>query len=442
MRDNPFMLVKLPNGAYILLSGEVQNVSVSEMMMALYGIRSGKNSVVITTDLFRRYSIATLGKYISEKLPNIEKVFMLYDEKLTGDLNGVIRQNYLPYFIRNGIGRKYIIWDSNKWIEDNHITQKQKEWFGKVVEGLFSNQKFITGQLSSRLKLQREKRDYADMEERLKKRKEEYENMRGPEEQASSNIRNIKRMRWIDSLETTPSGDLRILTKSMACTMVPNIGEYVRMDKIKESDVLYRMMKYQLMGKYFIIMPDYYIIKQNYNIVGDNNHAYPVTKAREIVMNSTYFRGQACHIGNGNACLGELSTAVSQARKTGLDMLLMSFEAYLRSINLTDAAGQRYYCLPMGDAEGNIEVWPYVETVMKKRGISFKNKKRSLETYEELLNTPQMKECGTSFGKYFDGECMNLNKIENMRACINLIKKREPKLYKELEQKGAFAQWQ
>ena len=80
MSDNPFMLVKLPNGAYILLSGEVQNVSISEMMMALYGIRSGKNSVVITTDLFRRYSIATLGKYISEKLPNIEKVFMFYDE--------------------------------------------------------------------------------------------------------------------------------------------------------------------------------------------------------------------------------------------------------------------------------------------------------------------------------------------------------------------------
>ena len=97
----------------------------------------------------------------------------------------------------------------------------------------------------------------------------------------------------------------------------------------------------------------------------------------------------------------------------------------------------------MGDADGNVEVWPYVETVMKSEHLSFKNMSRTLENYEKILDSPKMRKYDERFGKFFEGSCSNLgDPKQNMMQCIELIKSREPALYDELERKGAFAKWQ
>ena len=299
------------------------------------------------------------------------------------------------------------------------------------------DKRFLLGQLPDRLDLIRLKEKEKEIEAFIEKREKELLNMKPITNDMiiKTSVDKIKQMKWIDKIEAGPNNSLRILTTPMACTFVPNIGRCIPLRYIEHEDVLYRIMKYQCLGKYFIIQPDYYIIESNFNIKADRNDKYPLSHVRNVMIRNTYFKGQACHIGNGHACLGELSAAISQARKTGLEMLLMSFEVYLRSINLPDAAGQRYYVLPMGDVEGNVEVWPYVEGVMKRRGISFKNKERSLETYEDILANTELSKEAENFGKYFDGSCENWNEStqeSNMKECLKLIEKREPEVYQEI----------
>lgn len=194
-------------------------------------------------------------------------------------------------------------------------------------------------------------------------------------------------------------------------------------------------MKYQMLGKYFIVLPDYYIISNNFNIRGERNDRYPKTRVRNVMIKNTYFHGMACHIGNGQACVGELGAAISGASKNGLDMLLMSFEVYLRSINLPDAAGQRYFVLPMGDENGNIEVWPYVEDIAKRNNVSLKDLDRTIEGYEKLLSNPTMANMCESYGKYFDGSCESWSEQmqeSNLKQCLDLIHQREPDVYEKI----------
>ena len=116
-------------------------------------------------------------------------------------------------------------------------------------------------------------------------------------------------------------------------------------------------------------------------------------------------------------------------------MLLMSFEAYLRSINLPDPAGNRFWCLPMGDAEGNVEVWPYIEDIMKKNNVSFEGRERSLETYEYILGNTKLREYNEQFGCTFNAyvrEYPESEEKKKMEQCLNLIKEREPKVYEQI----------
>ena len=439
--DNYAMFLRLPNGAYILLRVSDGYVPTQEMMFAVYGVRSKGKTVLIPSYIYTWYSSRDVADFILKKLGTVDRVFCLFSSERKKSWISTVKDSF-KYSLKN-VTKRLIMCDTIKWIRDNKIPDYQVRWFDSVLHSMSNNSKFLLGQVAFRQRLRSIDDKKREIEDSLRRKEEQLKNMREVDIENKTNIKNIERMKWIDKIDMPTKQELRILTKPMACTYVPNIGEYILASQIEKEDILYRIMKYQLMGKYFIILPDYYIIQDNYYITADSNTRYPRSRVRHVMEQATYFHGQACHIGNGSACLGELSTAVSQAAKTGLDMLLMSFEVYLRSINLTDAAGQRYYCLPMGDADGNIEVWPYVETVMKSEHISFKNMSRTLENYEKILDNPKMSKYNESFGKFFEGSCSNLtNPKQNMMKCIELIKSREPALYDDLERKGAFAKWQ
>lgn len=439
--DNNSMFLRLPNGAYILLRTSDGYIPVQEMMFAVYGVRSKGKTVLIPSYMYVWFSAREVADFILRKLGTVDRVFCLFSSDRKKDWMAKVKNSY-KYSMRE-VTKRIIMCDTIKWIKDNKIPEYQVRWFGSVLESMSNNKKFLLGQIPYRQRLRKIDDKKREIEDGLRRKEEQLKNMREVDIVNRTNIKNIERMKWIDKIDMPTRQDLRILTKPMACTYVPNIGEYINVSQIEKEDILYRIMKYQLMGKYFIILPDYYIIQDNYYITADANTRYPRSRVRHVMEQATYFHGQACHIGNGSACLGELSTAVSQAGKTGLDMLLMSFEVYLRSINLTDAAGQRYYCLPMGDADGNVEVWPYVEAVMKSENMSFKNMSRTLANYEKILNSPKMSKYNEGFGKFFEGCCSNLpDPMQNMIKCIELIKSREPALYDDLERKGAFTKWQ
>lgn len=322
----------------------------------------------------------------------------------------------------------------DKWEKSNNIKREQINWFYNIIGQMMQDNRFLLGQINDRMSLAEMKSQIAVLEDKLEKRKEELRNLQQPEDVSKTNLRNIMNMKWINKIEAGPEDSLRILTNPMACTYVPNIARYIPLRYFEKEDILYRIMKYQMLGKYFIVLPDYYIISNNFNIRGERNDHYPKTRVRNVMIKNTYFHGMACHIGNGQACVGELGAAISGASKNGLDMLLMSFEVYLRSINLPDAAGQRYYVLPMGDENGNIEVWPYVEDIAKRNNVSLKDLDRTLEGYEKLLSNPTMANMCESYGKYFDGSCESWSEQmqeSNLKQCLDLIHQREPDVYEK-----------
>lgn len=96
-------------------------------------------------------------------------------------------------------------------------------------------------------------------------------------------------MKWINKIEAGPEDSLRILTNPMACTYVPNIARYIPLRYFEKEDILYRIMKYQMLGKYFIVLPDYYIISNNFNIRGERNDRYPKTRVRNVMIKILIF---------------------------------------------------------------------------------------------------------------------------------------------------------
>lgn len=426
-------LIKLPNGVYFLWDNN-NNLSAHTLLFALKGIRSSGKTVVITDYTIGSFGIHTIAEYLTSKgFSNIDRIFISKERNLTMSNLDRTKREMGQTFGR--IAKRVLYYDMYAWIKHEDITTEQLEWFQRVILDMLDNKKFLLGQLSDRTELEQLKSNLITMQTKLEKREEELKNLKSTNEVGKTSIKNILRMKWIDKIEATRNNGLRILTKAMACTYVPNIGRYMDVNIIKRHDILYRIFKYQCLGKYFIIQPDYYIIDSNFNIRADVNDRYPLSKVRNVMIRNTYFHGQACHIGNQNICAGELASAISGARKNGLDMLLMSFEAYLRSINLPDAAGQRFYCLPMGDADGNVEVWPFVEDVMKRMNVSFGDRQRNLETYEWILTNTRLRDMEGNFGRPFEDGCRDFGEDQaqrNLNNCLELVKEREPQVYEEI----------
>lgn len=428
-----YPIIKLPNDVYYFGDFHNRGMDVYGLAFALYGIRTPKNTLVIEASMIEIMGTQSISIYLKEKkLSHFDKIFFVINHNISrrGYNTNNLKRDIARYF--KGITSKISVYDIAQWFEKSNLSDLQINWLNKILSQMMNDNRFILGQLSDRMTLERAKNNLIDAKAKVEKQEKELSEMKTIEEIQSSNVQNILKMKWIDKIEPASNCSIRILTKPLACTYVPNIGKYVSSRSIMESDILYRMMKYQCLGKYFIVLPSYYVVASNFDIKGDDNNRYPITPARKVMINNTYFHDMACHIGNGHSCLGELTGAISAAVKTGLDMLLMSFEVYLRSINLPDAAGQRYYCLPMGDAQGNIEVWPYVEDFMKQRGITFKDKERNLDTYNEILSMDKMTDIN---GKPFEGECRSWEEREqdaNMQRCLEIIKSREPDVYEQI----------
>ena len=434
---NGLVMIKLPSDVYYLWSLNV-GLSAPSLLLALKGIRSKGSTVVFSSNLMNYgFTFSDMASYLRNKgFKKVDRIFICDDQNFFSTSASRLKsyKKEAGYAFAN-ITKRVLIYDARTWAKTNNITDTQLGWFSDVVYVMANNKKFLLGQLGDRIELERIKENIVEKKAMLEKKEAELKNLKSVEDIGKTSIKNILHMKWIDKLESTRNGGIRILTKQMACTFVPNIGKYLSVNEIKRNDMLYRIMKYQCLGKYFIIQPDYYIIDNNFGIKADSNQVYPFSRVRNVPIQATYFHGQACHIGNGHSCIGELSAAISAARKTGLDMLLMSFEAYLRTINLPDAAGHRFWCLPMGDAEGNVEVWPYVEDVMKRENISFGDKPRCLETYEWLLENTKLRNYGECFGISINENCRDWGagrEKQNMDACLDLIKEREPKVYEQI----------
>lgn len=431
-------IIKLPNGVFYIFNRMFNSLEANHsLFFAMYGIKSKGTTLVIDYDIITNFSYGSIKRHLIEKnLKHFDRIFIIVNRSIKNFSDSGIRNNNVDAgIIFKDISSKVLVFDTNKWEKSNNIKREQINWFYNVIGQMMQDKRFLLGQIDDRMSLAEMKSQIAALEDKLEKRKEELRNLRQPEDAAKTNLKNIMNMKWIDKIEAGPGDSLRILTNPMACTYVPNIARYIPLNYFEEEDILYRIMKYQMLGKYFIVLPDYYIISHDFNIKGDRNDHYPKTRVRNVMMQNTYFHGMACHIGNGQACLGELGAAISGASKNGLDMLLMSFEVYLRSINLPDAAGQRYFVLPMGDENGNIEVWPYVEDVAKRNNVSLKDLDRTLDGYEKLLNTPPMANKRESYGKYFNGSCSSWSEQmqeSNLKQCLDLIHQREPDVYEKI----------
>ena len=431
-------IIKLPNGVFYIFNRMFNSLEANHsLFFAMYGIKSKGTTLVIDYDIITNFSYGSIKRHLMEKnLKHFDRIFIIVNRSIKNFSDSGIRNNNVDAgIIFKDISSKVLVFDTNKWEKSNNIKREQINWFYNVIGQMMQDKRFLLGQIDDRMSLAEMKSQIAALEDKLEKRKEELRNLQQPEDAAKTNLKNIMNMKWIDKIEAGPGDSLRILTNPMACTYVPNIAKYIPLEYFEKEDILYRIMKYQMLGKYFIVLPDYYIISHDFNIKGDRNDHYPKTRVRNVMMQNTYFHGMACHIGNGQACLGELGAAISGASKNGLDMLLMSFEVYLRSINLPDAAGQRYYVLPMGDENGNIEVWPYVEDIAKRNNVNLKDLDRTLEGYEKLLNTPPMANMREGYGKYFDGSCSSWSEQmqeSNLKQCLDLIHQREPDVYEKI----------
>lgn len=428
-------ILKLKKDVFILVRDN-DGITPLSAYFGQNGVRSKGKTLIVDLHLLcslESYKLADF--FIAKNINNFNRVFIIGLEKEWSNIN--INKSK-PTFLTSlkYVSKKILFFNISKWLRDNNITVEQIHWIEEVFYRLNADKRFLSGQIKERKRINELKKIIKSIDDKAEVRKRELNNMKESQSPRETNIKNIKNMKWIEKIDCIQNSCLRILTKPMACTYVPNIGKYVPYRYIKNSDILYRIMKYQCLGKYFIILPDYYILNEYFDIRADSNTTYPFSKVRNVMIKNTYFHGMAPHIGNGSACHGELSGAIGSAQKNGLDIFLMSFEAYLRSINLPDAAGQRFYVLPMGDEDGNIEVWPYLENAMKDAKVKFpKGEKRTLETYEKILNTKEMSKLGEMYGKSWDGNATLMRDDameENFNSCLSLIKEREPKIYEQI----------
>lgn len=177
----------------------------------------------------------------------------------------------------------------DKWEKSNNIKREQINWFYNIIGQMMQDNRFLLGQINDRMSLAEMKSQIAVLEDKLEKRKEELRNLQQPEDVSKTNLRNIMNMKWINKIEAGPDDSLRILTNPMACTYVPNIARYIPLRYFEKEDILYRIMKYQMLGKYFIVLPDYYIISNNFNIRGERNDRYPKTRVRNVMIKILIF---------------------------------------------------------------------------------------------------------------------------------------------------------
>lgn len=406
-------IVKTQLGDMILMDQYMDYKTRAMLILASqYGIRTHGKFIIVHATVLSSQGERTVRQFLETKGVSGYKI-CLVGKNLNKE--HIYRLGMMPF-------------DVTKW--KNKPTDAQISWATKMVKRMSGDKSFLLGQVDIRRSLTSNKESLVEYENKYKSLYDELKNRKTTETIIGDGVKNIKNMHWIQSLRLKEEGSLLLRTKDMACLHVPNISNYIRIGDIERHDILYKIMKYQFLGKYFIVLSNDYVIPANYNIVGEENRKIIEETDREIknlIRSKTYFRGTACHIGDGQICSGEFSSSISMAHKTGLDLFLMNFEAYLRSINIGDAAGRRYHYLPMGNEKGEIEMWPAFDYQIKKvMKTSLKGLERSKKGYTEMA-----KKLDSSYFN-FGLDYSTSSSIGSEENGLDLIKQREPDVYEKI----------
>ena len=418
-----YFLIKGPLGGFFLCYRSYTERTLAKGVVAYQKILKKRDNVIVVS-LDERYW-GTRKREMIEFLE--EKGMSHYTTVFIGDYPKSEKENIYRLFPK-------CVFIGTAKIEQV-ASANEREWIRQCIVAMENSPECILGQIETRMNLKGSKLLQEQNEIKLKEAQDALRNYTPSSVSGVSyNIETIRNMKWIESIEETDGDSLVLRTTAMACSHVPNISNYMYIDDIKTNSIAYKIAKYQFLGKKFIVMPNEYIIPTNFNIFGRKIDDITVTEnpsIRKLIEKYLWFHGTACHIGHGHICSGEFATAISQAPKTGMDLFLLNFEAFLRSINLTDSAGRRCFYLPMGDNEGNIEVWPALEASIKKgHGESLNTLVRTTDGFEEFLKRGEIHslnltsdDCSGWLSGYYEiGEA----------ACLDLIKQREPHVYEEI----------
>lgn len=392
------------------------------LLVSQYGIRS-HGKVIIHERILKQYEGREVELYLIEKKLPVKNICF------------IIKGESYPYMSPNtstSLKARFpgaLNFSMKLW--KNRPSLNDMAWTKEIARKMLNNNKFLLGQISLRRDLTNYKERIDNTKKQIELAEHDLEDSKKVVEPLAMNIKTIKNMKWIDTMTLeSDTNNLILRTKSMACTHVPNISNFLQVEDIKQSSLLYQIMKYQFLGKYFISLPGEYVIPHNFNVVGRKNAKVvdaEASNAISLIKKHLWFAGTACHIGNGNICPGEFASAISAAAQTGLDIFLLNFEAFLRSINLNDAAGRKYFFLPMGNAQGEVEIWPALDKTIKQRRPNLRIQDRSLEGYDRLIE-----DIGNDI--YMDVRVRRdtYSGAGTEEEGLALIKEREPEIYEQI----------
>lgn len=421
--------LRLQNGAYVCHNLDNPQETAYLILAGTYGLRTPKETLLVS---YKEDPWSVQIEIESKEVP-IQRIAIVGSTNFSEG-----QRNKLRKVFGKALCCDIIYIDITELKRRMRITDEQLSWFRSVVDVMRNDYRFLLGQVAERQELESLEERINGIDNSIKETQRRLKNFSDNSEKElnPNTLKNIEQMQWIERLVYDRSG-LHLLTKPMACSHVPNIAKVIRSSYIAKNHLFYRIMKYQFLGKYFIALPDWYIIDHNYGFKAEEIGKLPSEQSRTFIQKCTWFHGMICHAGNGNSCLGELAGSVAAAEKTGLDLYLMSIESYIRSINLEDVAGRRFYTLPMGDANGNIEVWPFLEYRAKKCKVSLKDLERTEQGYNDFLERwsidPRLVE---DYPLLSDQSAEAIQ--ENMQMCLELIKSREPKVYEKIIERGVL----
>ena len=242
------IFVKLQNGAYVLVREDNYESSYYGFLVGMVALRSPKNTLVVTGNEDPSFLLFNL----EEKKLHFDKIAIALGRSLSDTQKRRLAKLYGARMGQNI--KEVIIIDIPRLMRDKGYSSKQLDWFYNIIHKMFDDDRFLLGQIRMRKSLERISNDIASIDRDLESVKENLDRARGVDETNINQhiVDNINKMQWIDNMSLTKQG-LSILTKSMACTHVPNIARAVDVREIAKCDMLYRIMKYQYLGKYFIL---------------------------------------------------------------------------------------------------------------------------------------------------------------------------------------------
>lgn len=429
--------IKLPNDNRILV--DLNQGFIETMIFGIYGIRSYGKSVVLQGDILASRGLDSFFSYdyMRTRLQDFDYVFFVYkrrdrEETIKTNFNRAMRMSKMW-----GINKGILI-DYNRFIEQTFTPEMYRSisnFYSLILKDYDFQISHIKdmkslGMLKSRL----ENRNAAISRLIADKKMIDKERSEPQNVGIKKAIKTIENMSWIANVKQHPKG-LALRTNQMQMSLVPNIGYSLDTDLIARRASYYTIFKNQCLGLNFVSPDAEYLIPYDMNVAALSSGSDDAVK--KWIRNSLMFQGMNPHMGLGGKCYGEFASGISSAQKYGIDFLIMSLEGFLRSANLQDSAGKCVLNMPMGDVNGNITCWPYIDEVLNKFGIAYRGR-RDYKTYLKLIkkleiamrNNPRVNINNLTTG-------MRSPNKQLFDANLQLIKEREPKVYEQIQKRIA-----